>query len=530
MEKIKEYLSKKKVTLIVFGLFFILVFIQHQSLFLYHDDYGYASLSYAYHVDGVEGTQFSLNDLFEFLKGHYNVWGGRIVGFFFEIVLLRGGLWLYRLVQSIFITLIFFLIYKIAKICINDESVNKLLLSILTVSFYGFFEIMLFRNGIFWITASVLYVLPLLPMLAFVYLYNKSKTLNFKNVFVKIIFYIFCAILIFLATLSQEQNAIAMLGYIVAMGIYNTIKNKKVSKLDILMFFISFISFVVLMIAPGNAIRKEHPTSSEFYSQSLITRIFCGIENVIIGNFSEYTRMFSVIFFFTIAYIAYINFKEKNGNSVLDKISLISILIILISTLFIADGYFQYLYNLYGNDSYHYVILIIYIVQLFLIFYSSVVYLIKDKQFILLNLLIAALLSQACMIVAPYYPLRSAIIFQVICYIYVLYNFGKKYKSIADKKFLNMVITCIVILSFVNFMRISIGYYRNASINLKNDESLKKVSQELKHGNVIKDIKLDKVKNILYSGDQPYTIETEYIKYYIREYYDLPEDFIINYN
>ena len=41
--------------------------------------------------------------------------------------------------------------------------------------------------------------------------------------------------------------------------------------------------------------------------------------------------------------------------------------------------------------------------------------------------------------------------------------------------------------------------------------------------------KLKQLPNILYSGEQPYTEGNDYIKYYIRQYYNLPEDFVINY-
>ena len=105
---------------IIFLIFFLIVLIQHQFMYIYHDDYGYASLSYAYNVENVEGHDVNLEQIVEFLKGHYEVWGGRILTFFYEIILLTNGLWLYRLVQSIVITLIFFLIYKIVKKCCEN--------------------------------------------------------------------------------------------------------------------------------------------------------------------------------------------------------------------------------------------------------------------------------------------------------------------------------------------------------------------------------------------------------------------------
>ena len=114
MNRLKNILKRNSV-LVIFVIFFFIVLLEHQFMGLYHDDYGYASLSYAYNLDGVSGHDVSILQTLNFLKGHYNVWGGRVLYFFFEICLLKNGIWIFRLVQSLVITLIFYFIYKIVK-------------------------------------------------------------------------------------------------------------------------------------------------------------------------------------------------------------------------------------------------------------------------------------------------------------------------------------------------------------------------------------------------------------------------------
>ena len=158
-------LLKKNKVLLVFVIFFLLLYLQHQFMWLYHDDYGYASLSYSYVVDGVSGTNFTFKELIAFLIGHYRVWGGRILFFAIECLLLKVGLPLFRLVQALIITGTFYLIY----ILISNiyKKVDKFKLSIFVVSLYGVFQLAMYRDVIFWATASVLYIFPLFPFLLF---------------------------------------------------------------------------------------------------------------------------------------------------------------------------------------------------------------------------------------------------------------------------------------------------------------------------------------------------------------------------
>jgi hypothetical protein len=207
---------KNKYIIIMFILFLIFLIIQHQFLYLYHDDYGYASLSYAVDVKNVVGHNFNFSDAINFLGQHYNSWGGRILFFFAEVMLLGTSLEAFRIVQSIVIFLIFVLIYLIGK---DNLKITDWKIALTTIMLYGVFNIFVIRDGIFWITASVLYVFPILFVLSFVYFYNKYKDYHFVSRTKEILFKVFCIFLVFCASFSQEQIAAAMVFYVFIISI-----------------------------------------------------------------------------------------------------------------------------------------------------------------------------------------------------------------------------------------------------------------------------------------------------------------------
>lgn len=93
---------KRHIPAIIFILYLMFIYFQHQFVFMYFDDYGYASLSYGAIV-GNGGTNYNLNDIIKYLFWHYVNWGGRIVPFFLEIISLKCGLGFTRIVQSLII-------------------------------------------------------------------------------------------------------------------------------------------------------------------------------------------------------------------------------------------------------------------------------------------------------------------------------------------------------------------------------------------------------------------------------------------
>ena len=515
IEKIKQWIANHKIALI-FLLFFGLVFLQHQYLWLYQDDYGYASLSYAYNVTSVIGHKFSLLQLFDFLIGHYKCWGGRVLYFFIECSSLRIGLPFFRLLQSLFITGIFYFIYKIIIKIVKKEDWKIALASCLC---YGMIEIMTFRDGIFWISASVLYLLPLLPLFAFIYFYtfNRKQTV-FYNIMV--------SLLVFLASFSQEQIGTMTISYIILLTIFEYYQSRKVDCQNLMMVFASLIGFAILMLAPGNIARMNDVSSAGFYNLSFLEKIVRNMPYIISTNFGIYTRIFCIFFFSSVCYVCLKNIKYKEGIAFFNYLAMISNFGILAITLYKEIGYFDFLTYLNNSKIWHYFILGIMCLQLLLVLYSLTLYIYK-KSYSLLLLFYASIISQGVMLMAPSFGFRAVLPFEFVIFLFELLVYSDIILEMQNnKKKLPITegILCIVA-SIITY-----GYYQNNKYHAENDKILRKVSEDIEKGTVTySKIKLHKVKNSLYTGEMPYFEAYSYIKSWIYQYYNIPNTIEITY-
>lgn len=323
---------------VIFAIFLGLLLLQHHFVWLYHDDFGYASLSYEYNVQNVIGHSFNIKQLFEFLIGHYNVWGGRILYFGIEALIISKSVSVFRIVQSCVLALIFFYIYKLVARNFNKK--YEKLIAILSISMYGTIEIMIARCGIFWFTASVLYVFPILPLLMFSYYYN------YKNK--KISYVILMSILIFMSSFSQEQVSVAAISYIGLLFLINIIKNKRINSNDIIFLVSSLLGFGILMMSPGSKMRMNHPSNNGFYELNILEKLKISVPNLINGFFNNYSKIFLVLFLLVLVYMSLrnfeIKFKNKKVNVLINKLNIltaVSNITISFFTFFTKKNYFS---------------------------------------------------------------------------------------------------------------------------------------------------------------------------------------------
>lgn len=491
--------------ILIFVGFFLLLLFQHHFIWLYHDDYGYASLSYVSNVylNSYSGYHTSLPDIFEFLQFHYMSWGGRILCFLVECLILRHGLWLFRLIQSMVIAGIFYYIYKIITYFTKKDDYK---LAILVVALYGIFEIILQRTGFFWISASASYVFPILPFLALVYHYTMKKNIPF----------IVASILALVSAFSQEQISALVIAYLFLYFIWDYIETKKINYKHIVVFLFALVGFAVLMLAPGNFARLT--TTPDFSNLSLISKVLLNYPIILLTTFGEQTRLFTLFFFVVFSIISYKNINECNKLKVLNAISFISNATIFIFTIYFAKGYFEGLYYLKNVLIIRNILIIIYTIQLLLSLYSLCLYCRNHKMINFIWLFLAGIGSIAVMIIAPCYPHRCIIPFMFICFIL----FGYILQEYIEKK--TVLLIPIISILFFNFANITYGYYKNNYVNKNNHETLLLASQRIKDGEKIEKIRLKKLPDMLYASDQPYTEGYEYIQFFIKCYYQLPQE------
>ncbi len=252
----------KRSDFIVFLFVFIVAYFQSKYIGFYHDDYGYAALSY-----GVRGNypEFSMYNVILFIKDHYINWGGRILFFFFEVLALQLDMQGFMFVQSVIVAITIFFTYKTILSIINyDDSRLKVFILFSFIGIYLLFAKKTYANALFWASASVLYVWPLCPMMIGIYLFIRwyiKKEMSFCRL-------LMMGIVFFMAAFSQEQItlvalSISYLFFICARSLngYNEIK-KPLFTIQIS----TFLGACCLLLAPGNFSRLDSGHDGGFHS------------------------------------------------------------------------------------------------------------------------------------------------------------------------------------------------------------------------------------------------------------------------
>ena len=335
LDKLENFLQKQKTKfmdnlpyLLMFFVIFVLLFFVHHLIAMYFDDFGNASLSYGQNSTEIIGTNYTFSNLIDWCTMIYKSWGGRILwASVFLIPLLKFGAGTYFAIQSIVITFIFYFIYKIAE---QITKKRNLLLPIVLIVLYGLIHMTFLRHGIYWASASILYIWPLLPLFAFIYLYLKlTEKIENKE---KINYYIYLPILIvlnFFATFSQEQIGVAMVAFLVLFIIFNHRKKIQDYKLlDITNLIVCLISFAFLIGAPGNYARLE--TNVDFASLSLFGKIKKNLPSLLLVIFRSEMTIYMLILtiIFLLCLFKYRNkLKIKTKNIILSNVLFIIILL-----------------------------------------------------------------------------------------------------------------------------------------------------------------------------------------------------------
>lgn len=530
MKQIARASSGKHQIIIVmlFLLFFVFIMLQHSIIFLYHDDYGYASLSYAYWEQGVNGQQFSFSQLINYLKQHYLIWGGRVLYFFLEIVMLRVGIWLFRIVQSFVLLGIYYLSFKIGSYKKIKKDNDSVLLALTSLLAYGLIPSGAFRTGIYWFTSSVLYVFPMLMLLLTVWFQEKSiSNWQILSTNRKIFWGGVISLGYFLASFSQEQISVMVVTYSIVYLFMQRKKWKKYKAVFIAPVISSIMGLVILFIAPGNQIRMER--DPDFYGQILPKRIISNIPNFLHMYVKPQSRLFVLLactIFALAAFFVYQRYKKKIILIYIGlTVSFCGLQFFFIDRLGVSqEGSIESIYLIFVILAYVCISIIIVTVAL-----------IEANNSILLPLFIGAIVSQAASLNAPYFQERmmlpllfvlSAILVAMINSILNLAEMDWQRNSI------RIILLVLLTISVLHLNRIYNGYKINEPVHIKNDLTLKTASHEIAAGKQVLEVNLLKLPAgmLNYAGDQAYLPRNSYIEFYMKEYYDLPQSIAFNWD
>lgn len=244
-----DSISMKK-NFAIFAAIFCITYLQNRYIGFYHDDYGYASLTYAI------GTQYadrSLASIIDYLSRHYMEWGGRVLFFFFEIVLMQGGMACFFLAQALVLAALLFTSYKLLLLLLGRKEDSLSLLACF-LSFCLLFNEGMYRGGLFWATASVLYVWPFCPLALGLLILLSSRERDRLSLPARAAL----PVTFFMAAASQEQVAfvavcmVPLFCLFLFRGELGRLKYRLLAAQGAAMAGILF-----LMLAPGNMRRME---------------------------------------------------------------------------------------------------------------------------------------------------------------------------------------------------------------------------------------------------------------------------------
>lgn len=501
----------QKAALILSGIFACLIIIQHQYVFICFDDYGYASLSYGW-TENTAGMDYSLKDIFQFLKWHYLYHGGRVLYFFFEIVMFKiGGIALIQIVQAVILIMISIISGKIVAAVIKCEEWQSVSLCLVL---YGTLCLRSVRDSVYWYTASVLYVWPLLPLLGciwFTILIRRKETRLRKCT---------AMLLTFMAAFSQEQMSVLITAWIVIHILFVCWEQRQenerihIPTYLIQMGICAVAGSAITILAPGNFVRAG--TENEYYSKNIVIRTVENVGKIVNCNIGYWNWAFVLIMTIVFGTAAAMYLKNRKifvlacifaGYYVLERI---------------FPGRMQTPLLLFG--------VAVRFVWALCFFGILFVYYYKRRNYLLLSILLAGICSQAAMIVSPIIYTRCHTMMEFMLHLLLaecVISIGNTNLIKQDKRKMTGYYFCAGLLclyAFLNFCSIIGGYKRNNEINKMNHYKLAEIGERYKKGYEAEEVELYKLYDDRYATNMPYLEGYGYIEYWMKNYYELPYD------
>lgn len=502
INKLELFIRNNSICILLFTIIFLLLFFQHHLIAMYFDDFGNASLSYNQTSKEIIGTNYSFKDLWNWCILTYNGWGGRVLyAAVILIPLLKFGTSIYMFLQSIVITLIFFFIYKIA----NEISQKKsMLIPPILMILYMLINMEYLRHGIYWASASILYIWPLLPFLIFIYSYIKLTKKIENNQ--KINYFFWSPVLLilnFFATFSQEQIGVAVLVFLLGFVSLKHFKSiKKFLWLDIPNLIINIISFCLLIFAPGNSARMD--TNVEFSKLSIIEKILKNLPEVFKNIFNSPMTIFMIILTVVFVLNMFINRKKFKTNKLI-YLSFIIFSIVSIIYYFIKD-YNYYIPNLYG-------IVWILFVGIWLIIYG-----IKLNRIEIALLAITGCSSIFCLIFSPVIGGRTSLPFIFFIFLLIVILLEDILNEKYNKYIIIVLFIPLALNGLINYKINYNGYLENYGIEKLNYKILSS-NYGLKEK---KSINLYKYSETWFGSTRSY--EEPSMDFWIKEYFNITQE------
>ncbi len=495
----KKESSNRKIVFL-FGIFFVFLFIQHQFVYMYFDDYGYASLSYGY-TENHAGMNYSILDFVKFIWWHYFEWGGRVLYYSLGILSMKAGLWCVRLVQTVFILGITIFSYFLIRS--KEEQKNDWFKAFIIVVLYACIGLTTFNEGIFWFSASMGYVWALCPLLAAVYCQQR-----FHEEGVKKYFWI-SGTLFFVAGFSYEQIAFLTAVYVLLYYGIEWCRNKVYMKGSLGIVTAALLGSGIEILAPGNFIRADGDMNAAFYELSFFEKVLKNIPQVLYINLGSENRITVVFFLLSGIMVSYLLFQRCKKAKLIYKINMIASIIL--SAAVPATWWME-------KEAWFVCVLLI----LWIVWYCvNITVFLVEKYSFLVALFYGGICSLGMMLISPTVPMRCHIPFEFVMHIIValvIVEFLQEKGKVIQTATLGIMICA----ALYNMVPITLGYYRNAEIHNINHNKLIEKSARIKAGMDVNTIILYRLEDDRFASQMPY--QQSFIEYWVRNYYEIPQN------
>ena len=250
---------------ITYGVFFVFLLLQHQSVFLQHDDYGYAVLSYVTERTGFQGQDWTLADLVAFVMAEYKVWTGRLASHFLHIYAQKIGLDFVRFVNSLAVAGVAFLSFLLARDP-DASPAPKYLQALVPVLLFLAIPRHMLVDGFYWFTASAVHFWGTPFFLAAAWLARSATRLPALSV-----------LLFSFSASFSEPISLAAMGYVTMFAVLGHGRNARAIVRAAIRSSPIFVVAAVTLFSPGNLARFTAVGGPELYTD-------LGVAGVLIRN------------------------------------------------------------------------------------------------------------------------------------------------------------------------------------------------------------------------------------------------------
>ena len=527
--KIESGLKKQTyLTCVVFVVFFVVLLVQHSVVYMYFDDYGYASLSMVNNIPDVPGTHFSFTQFLEYYRLHYLTITGRIFFQSFMTLTMAAGLWCIRIVQCVFILLTMIVIYKIIR---RYSTLKPYIIAALVCCLYGSLEIFIMDKSIYWFTSSATYLWPLAPMLFGCFMYYRyaveqeplGKPLK-----------VFMVICLALAATAQEQIALAELFLIAAAFMIKLFRQRRISAFDAAVAAAVITGVLFLYLSPSNAVRAEalkyEPSYAEYMTMPLLSRIPAGFKIILQYVFSKNFLLFMTALLLSGAYTGFRLIRSKRGIQLLNYFLLIVCFLCAAAMLVTGEGLYELAlrYGAPGRLMYFSLgLLLALIVYGFFLYYLG-----KPKKFMLLMFLASGLSIFSVTVAFIPGTGRLFVPFVFMAFVPIGDIFCTMLSAVKSRQIQAAALVLLVVAVAANMSDYSYRVYKTTGRAVENDHLLCSVSERIKNGEQMETIDIKNYFNIesdaLHPAEGILTVYRPGTVACIKEYYDIPQNVYFN--